>query len=964
MTAPSFRAAGTLQAVTTGAVGGALPGSMTNGEIVLSALGIFGGGADEDVAPVWSAGNNEAPGNPWNAPLGDGIKKRINVGSDFAAGAFLKLYTASWVNPSMSVDDSDTQAKYCTLAVFNNPDPTTGNWWEGADWSHGPASGLRTGPTIVTTGPNRYLVQVFALVDDGAVALDATDPGWTILNNQSSAVSFDARIVIVGRTAATAGSYSGAVITKPDTNTDHWVCIGFAMFGGADEPAGAQDIVGALFANTNTVYGSTVGRGAVGIDGTLVADADTIQAATVSRGVVDIAGALVSDADTFHQATVARADAVIAEIAHTNQVASTGTSLTVTKPPGTASGHLLLTFFTVDQAGYSPALPSGFTLIDAIENGGRSLRAAYKVAGGSEPADYTFTWSTSDQAIAFMIALSGVKVSGPIGAFASASNASLADYPFPAINTTAPNSRVFGCYESPTGGDVTSGTGWTAGFTSGEDVNQGTNIGAGWGWLDVPTSGTNVDTTFNGPTQITASMLVEVLVDGDGQSIVGATFANSASIPAATVTPGAVDVTGALVADADVVHAATVAATVGISGGLVTDADTVHAATLAATSPITGALVSDGDTVYGATLTPGTVSVAAALYADPDTIRTATVAPGGMSITGGLYADPDVTYAATVAATSNIAGALFADADVIQGATVSAVAAIVAALVSDADVAHAATIGRGLVNVAGALVSDPDTVYSAIVSAGGSNVIGSLYADPDTTYGATIGRGSVGIVGALYQDADIVPAAVIGRGAVGISGALYADADAFHVATIGRGAVNIAAALAADADLFHAALIAAGPISITAALVTDPDGIFAANIGRGAVNVAAALYSDPDTVPIATIGRGAVNVAGGLYADADAVFAALVASVANVSGSPVVDPDAFFTALIAGGTIGILASRFDDPDIVYSATVAIPAHVLMPSRVNVVGGEPRSRLVGGEVHDRLVSGPARKRIVP
>jgi hypothetical protein len=261
VTTPSFRASGTLQAVTTGAVGGVLPASMTEGEIVVFQVGIFGGGADEDVGPVWVAGDDEAT-NPWRPLIpGTGIKKRTVVGTDYAAGFFTKKYVAAdWVNPSLSVDDSDTQAKYGVLHVYNNSDPTTGLWFEGSTWNNGGASGTRTGPSVVTTGANRLVCNAFCFVDDDAVALDGTDPGYAIDNQQGSAVSFDARNLIASITKAAAGTQTGAVITDPGTGSDHWVAGGWAFFGGADEAGVSIAANAGSYAVTGSTATLKVGR--------------------------------------------------------------------------------------------------------------------------------------------------------------------------------------------------------------------------------------------------------------------------------------------------------------------------------------------------------------------------------------------------------------------------------------------------------------------------------------------------------------------------------------------------------------------------------------------------------------------------------------------------------------------------------------------------------------------------------
>lgn len=79
-------------------------------------------------------------------------------------------------------------------------------------------------------------------------------------------------------------------------------------------------------------------------------------------------------------------------ITHVNTQSATqanASSITATKPTGTASGDVLLAFFTSNNQTCSP--PSGWTLVfDDVTEVFRH-QMFYKVAGGSEPSNYSFT---------------------------------------------------------------------------------------------------------------------------------------------------------------------------------------------------------------------------------------------------------------------------------------------------------------------------------------------------------------------------------------------------------------------------------------------------------------------------------------------------------------------------------------------------------------------------------------------
>jgi hypothetical protein len=72
--------------------------------------------------------------------------------------------------------------------------------------------------------------------------------------------------------------------------------------------------------------------------------------------------------------------------------AASATSVTISKPAGTSSGDLLVAF--VDQASGSKSFnaPSGWTAYGSTFGGAGvvHLQGFYKIAGGSEPASYTF----------------------------------------------------------------------------------------------------------------------------------------------------------------------------------------------------------------------------------------------------------------------------------------------------------------------------------------------------------------------------------------------------------------------------------------------------------------------------------------------------------------------------------------------------------------------------------------------
>lgn len=84
-----------------------------------------------------------------------------------------------------------------------------------------------------------------------------------------------------------------------------------------------------------------------------------------------------------------------------------GADCVLTKPSGTASSDLLITFLVIDST--TPDIttpPTGFAEVDDTTEGGTLRGHTYwKEAGGSEPASYTWTYSGSDNAVCHMIAV-------------------------------------------------------------------------------------------------------------------------------------------------------------------------------------------------------------------------------------------------------------------------------------------------------------------------------------------------------------------------------------------------------------------------------------------------------------------------------------------------------------------------------------------------------------------------------
>ncbi len=119
------------------------------------------------------------------------------------------------------------------------------------------------------------------------------------------------------------------------------------------------------------------------------------------------------------------------------------TSLVITKPTGVVSGHVMLATITATGTGALTA-PGGWA---AVKNTTLSttMRQAtyYKVAGGSEPASYSWGLGTTRQASGGIGDYSGVNATAPIDASASETGAS-GNATISSVTTSAANDKVLG----------------------------------------------------------------------------------------------------------------------------------------------------------------------------------------------------------------------------------------------------------------------------------------------------------------------------------------------------------------------------------------------------------------------------------------------------------------------------------------------------------------------------------------
>ena len=142
--------------------------------------------------------------------------------------------------------------------------------------------------------------------------------------------------------------------------------------------------------------------------------------------------------------------------------ATGATSVSVTKPTGVQANDLLVAHVMVTGNVTASIAGSGWTAITSGTAANQATQASfYKIAGGSEPASYSFTWTGSQAAAATVTAYYGIKSSSAFdvnSAVASANNTTTVTAN--SVTTTANDDIVLAFFGSASNSTYTPPGGW------------------------------------------------------------------------------------------------------------------------------------------------------------------------------------------------------------------------------------------------------------------------------------------------------------------------------------------------------------------------------------------------------------------------------------------------------------------------------------------------------------------------
>lgn len=230
------------------------------------------------------------------------------------------------------------------------------------------------------------------------------------------------------------------------------VITGTGFINGATVTFDGTPATSVTFVNSTTINCNTpAGTGQADI---VVTNPDT-QSGTLLNGYTYISGNVILES---------------AAVAFNN---TSSTSITLTKPPGTVDGDLLVASFFYGEENVAGAVspPAGWTLVTSATGGANNTRfLSYRKVASSEGSSWTWTPSLAVSYAGIVHRISGQDVVTPVGNSSTSSFVNSTTYTAPSVTATAGSLilLLFGGYNKGTA------SGYTNGATVVEDasVNQ------------------------------------------------------------------------------------------------------------------------------------------------------------------------------------------------------------------------------------------------------------------------------------------------------------------------------------------------------------------------------------------------------------------------------------------------------------------------------------------------------------
>lgn len=452
---------------------------------------------------------------------------------------------------------------------------------------------------------------------------------------------------------------------------------------------------------------------------------------------------------------------------------------TITKPTGTAEGDLLVAFVGLgrDPELTSVTLPSGWSLLIDQEDGSSSspeskLVVGYKVAGASEPSDYTITLSSSMRWVAGIGRISGVDTGSPINVSDSVGVEDFnTTHTAPSVTTTVADCLLLCAIATRQAYEPTIPVGMSLEYDGEADFSP--TLSRTWvkAASEAATSsgatGTRDFTTASGDASALASIAIAPASGGGGTTIEGAAFAGAQTFGAGALSAGPVEIIGSAFSDADAFGSGTVA----------TDAVV-----------ITGAAFANASTFGTGEIGTGGLVVTGAATVNASAFGAGSLAAGPVEVTGAAFGNVAVFGAGVVSTDAAvISGTAFENApDFGSGVVTAGPVTITGAAVENATVFGTGAVSAGQWVIAGAGFYNQNSFGSGALSAGVANIGGQWFANPNIFGLGMVATANQVLSGAGFENETVFGSGAFVPGAVSVAGAAFANASLFGSGTIGE----------------------------------------------------------------------------------------------------------------------------------------------------------------------------------
>ncbi len=319
------------------------------------------------------------------------------------------------------------------------------------------------------TVQNDVMIVGLTIVGGTGTTVTTVPTGWTLLDiKRDSGTALTQVMYYKQAGAGESGSYtwnftsnkaSGVIMSYANCLTSGFIDTSNGQVNASNATITSPSVTTAV-ANEMLVgiYGTAVGT-------TIASGTMTVQAQDASTGAGAGSRTTTAGADLLIAAagvTGTKTTTASAAAVNIGQVVAlkpnTGTSLDLSKPTGTVQNDVMIAAITITGgSGVTFTAPSGWTSIQNTNTASNEIKTQswYLVAGASEPASYTWTWTGGQRAAGAIMSYSGVDTASPIDQSGSQANASSTTITAPSISPTNEKDQLVAIFGIANAGTIT-----------------------------------------------------------------------------------------------------------------------------------------------------------------------------------------------------------------------------------------------------------------------------------------------------------------------------------------------------------------------------------------------------------------------------------------------------------------------------------------------------------------------------